>query len=125
MSMTADNPHERDASISWLNVKCFEGTAGLDPYDRSVVIVEVATPDRAWRIDLIGQVLSMYPHLRPNRSTCTRVHALIEADVRLELGLDGPNPPVMRDVALASRSLESTARAAIREQDKARGKSGR
>lgn len=93
---------EREASISWLRVKCVEGTAGLDAYDSAVMIVEVASPERAWRLDLIGHVITSHPHVRPDRSTCIRVRAILEADVRMELGLDEPNPPTL-DTALASR----------------------
>lgn len=93
---------ERDASISWLRVKMFEGTAGLDPWDAAVMIVEVASPDRAWRLDLIGTVIGEHPHVRPDRSTCTRVRAILEADVRQELGLDEPGAPTL-ETPLASR----------------------
>lgn len=95
---------ERDASISWLRVKLFDGTAGLDPWDASVLIVEVPSPDRAWRLDLIGTVLLDHPHVRPDRSTCTRVRAILEADVRLQLGLDEPGAPTL-ETPLASRAV--------------------
>ena len=95
---------EREASISWLRVKCLEGTAGLDPHDMAVMIVEVASPEKAWRLDLIGQKLLDHPWVRPDRSTCIRVRAILEADVRQQLGLDEPGlAPVLRDVPVASR----------------------
>lgn len=115
---------ERERAISWLNVKLWDGTAGLDQYDRSVVIVEVASPDRAGLLDLVGHVIGSHPHVKPNRSTCIRVRALVEADVRGRLGLDRVSPPVLRDTPLASRSAERVARPLIQSYDEAR-KAGR
>lgn len=114
---------ERDAAIEWLNVKLGLGTAGLDPHDSAVLIVEVASPDRAWRLDLIGLVILDHPHVRPDLSTCHRVRAILEADVRMRLGLDGPNPPTL-DTALASRAAAAPAHhnasAQIIEMDRSR-----
>jgi hypothetical protein len=123
MSMTAVDPHERDASISWLRVKCIEGTAGLDPYDRTVMIVEVTDPNKAWRLDHIGHVLETHPHVRPNRSTCIRIRALLEADVRQELDLDGDSPPVLTDTALASRHPDASLVIAGHDQSRRAGRS--
>ncbi len=114
---------ERDASISWLRVKCLEGTAGLDPYDMSVMIVEVASPDRAWRLELVGRHIHSCSHVRPDHSTCIRVRALLDADVREALDLDDPLlAPVLRDVPLVSRRVAShhDASADILEFDKSR-----
>lgn len=112
---------ERDASISWLRVKIMEGTAGLDPHDHAVMIVEVNSPERAWRLDLIGHVLLDHPHVRPDRSTCIRVRAILEADVRLALTLDEPGAPTL-DTALASRAVPAhhNASAQIIEMDRSR-----
>lgn len=112
---------DRELTISWLRVKLFDHSAGLDPFDASVLIVEVASPDRAWRLDHVGQILESHPHVRPDRSTCIRVRALIEADVRQELGLDDLNPPVL-DTPLASRALRAVPEAAadILEFDRSR-----
>lgn len=101
-----DEAAEREASISWLWVKLVEGTAGLDPYDQAVMIVEVSSPDKAWRIDLIGEKLIEHPRVRPDRSTCIRVRAILEADVRQRLGLDDVGAPALRDVPLAARAAD-------------------
>jgi hypothetical protein len=112
---------ERDASISWLRVKILDGTAGLDPFDQAVMIVEVPSPDRAWRLDLIGHILLDHPHVRPDRSTCIRVRAIIEADVRMQLGLGGSGAPTLRDEPLASRVADHhQAPAQILEFDRSR-----
>lgn len=121
MSTTTDPATERETTVSWLRVKLFEGSAGLDCYDASVLIVEVASPDRAYRLEHVGHVLASHPHVRPDRSTCIRVRALIEADVRAELGLDHPNPPTL-ETPLASRALRAVpeAPAEIVEFDRSR-----
>lgn len=100
-----DTEQEREASISWLRVKMFDGTAGLDPFDAAVMIVEVASPDRAWRLNLIGAILWEHPHVRPDHSTCIRVRAILEADVRMLLGLDEPGAPTL-ETPLASRAAD-------------------
>lgn len=97
---------ERDASISWLRVKVWDGTAGLDPHDSAVMIVEVASPERAWRLDLIGEQLISHPHVRPDHSPCIRVRAILEADVRMQLGLDEPGAPVL-DAQIRDRDEQS------------------
>lgn len=113
---------EREASISWLRVKILDGTAGLDPFDEAVMIVEVPSPERAWRIDLIGEVIVDHPHVRRDRSTCIQVRAIIEADVRMLLGLDVPGAPVLKDTPLAALSVEAQADAGaqIIEMDRSR-----
>src|SRR5688500_7448503 len=93
---------EREAAISWLHVKMWAGTAGLDPHDSAVMIVEVDSPDRAWRIDLIGETLVSHPFTKANGDHVIRVRAIIEADVRMRLGLDEPGAPTIRDAPLAS-----------------------
>lgn len=111
---------ERDAAIQWLNVKLGLGTAGLDPFDKAVMIVEVPSPDRAWRLDLIGQPIVYHPWVRPDRSTCIRVRAILEADVRQALGLDEPGAPVLRDTPLQSVAAHHDAPARILEFDRSR-----
>lgn len=86
---------ERALAISWLRTKLFAGEAGLDPHDSAVMIIEVAHEDRAWRVDQVGFKLISHPHRRRNGSWCTRVRCLIEADVRMELGLDDPGAPTL------------------------------
>lgn len=125
LTTSHDVDAEREAAISWLHIKLIEGTAGLDPYDSATVIVEVTHIDRAWRIDLIGQQLIHHPHTRRDLSTCIQVRCLIEADVRMRLGLDEIGAPFLRDTPLASRSALSEAalreaRADILEFDRSR-----
>lgn len=116
---------ERERATSWLQVKLFEGTAGLDPFDSSVLIVEVPAPGRGHLIDEVGVIVGEHPHVRPDLSTCIRVRAIVEDDIRLALGLEGPYAPVLRDVPLGSRRVDQDeARASIVEMDKSR-KAGR
>lgn len=93
---------ERDAATTWLRTKLWDGTAGLDPDDPAVIIVEVSSPEKAWRLDLIGQPLSYLTHVRPDLSTCLRVRAILEADVRVALRLDEPGAPTLRDRPLVA-----------------------
>lgn len=111
---------ERDASIHWLRLKIVGGRAGLDAHDSSVMIVEVDSPEKAWRLDLIGHMLTSHPWVRPDRSTCIRVRAIIEADARVALRLDEPGAPTLGDVPLGSLSAHPDARAEIIEMDRSR-----
>lgn len=112
---------EREAAISWLHVKLIEGTAGLDPWDAALVVVEVATLEKAWRLDLIGEQISDHPHTRRDLSTCIQVKAIVEADVRVRLGLDEVGAPILRDTPLASRAApHHNAQAQILEFDLSR-----
>ena len=117
-----DAVSEREAAIVWLRVKIIGGRAGLDPHDSAVMIVEVDSPEKAWRIDLIGEQLLAHPWVRPDRSTCIRVRAILEADVRQALWLDKPGAPVLADTPLASRAAlpADTYRAQIIEMDRSR-----
>lgn len=110
---------ERDAAIVWLRMKIIGGRAGLDPWDHAVMIVEVRSPEQAWRLDLIGHVIGDQPHVRPDRSTCIRVRAILEADVRQQLGLDQVGAPTL-ETPLASRAAHPDALAEIREMDRSR-----
>lgn len=112
---------ERDAAIVWLRMRIISGRAGLDAHDAAVMIVEVPSPEKAWRLDLIGHVLLDHPHVRPDRSTCIRVRAILEADVRQALQLDAPGAPTL-ETALASRAVPAfhNASAQIIEMDRSR-----
>lgn len=110
---------ERDAAIEWLRMKMIGGRAGLDAHDQAVMIVEVPSPDHAWRLDLIGTVLLDHPFVRPDRSTCIRVRAILEADVRQQLRLDEPGAPIL-ETPLASRAAHPEALAQIIEMDRSR-----
>lgn len=91
---------ERESAARWLETKLLSHTAGLDPHDKAVLIIEVSDLyERRDQIDAVGHVLEAHPHLRPNGCRCYRVRALIEADIRDRLGLDGPFPPVLRDLS--------------------------
>lgn len=89
---------ERESAARWLEAKILSRTAGLDPHDGAVLIIEVADLfERRDQIEAVGHVLEAHPHLKLDGSRCYRVRALIEADVRVRLGLDGAFPPVLRD----------------------------
>lgn len=96
---------KRTLAIGWLRRKIRAGEAGLDPFDSAVLVVEVADPDHAWRINEVGLELIHHPHIRPDGSRCLRVRCLVEPDVRGELGLDGYAPPLIGDVPFTSRHV--------------------
>lgn len=90
----------RQAAIRFLAVKLAAGQAGLDPYDASVVLVDVAENEQVWAraaVECVGLFL--------HQGGSQRIRMLLEADVRQELGLDAPDAPVMADEPLASRGL--------------------
>lgn len=98
---------ERELAISWLRTKLFAGEAGLDPSDAAVMIIEVADEARAWRVDAIGFKLIAHPHRRWDGSRCIQVRCIIEADVRVQLGLDEPYAPVLEDRPNAAQAAWS------------------
>lgn len=93
----------RTRAILRLGVQLKTGTAGLDPHDAAVMVVEVDAPDRASWIDLIGEVLLDHPFTHTDGSTCTRIRAIIEADVRMLLRLDEPGAATIGDESHSAR----------------------
>jgi hypothetical protein len=85
---------------SWLTVKLWSGTAALDTYDPTVIVVEVTERQKAYRLHDIGEVTSYVRWKDGWRVSCR----LDKATLR-RLGLDGPDAPTWPDVPLASRGL--------------------
>jgi hypothetical protein len=108
--------HPRLAAIDLLREKIAAGTAGLDPYDDTILIVDALEHERVWVhrcIELTG--LSMGCTLNTDGLQRARYRAVVEPDVRLELGLDedmgdtvrtNPMASRMHDVPLASRGVD-------------------
>jgi hypothetical protein len=110
LAQTQDQPVDevstRKTALGWLHAKILEAQAGLDPYDPRTFIVELGPNETKWGTLAVchcGWPLNRVE--RPDGSV--RLYAVLEADVRAELGLDSPGAPVMADEPLASRSLEA------------------
>ena len=96
----------RLGAIRTLREHLADGLAGLDPYDPSIFILNAHEHERtcAYRaLELTGLVLNF--HSKGDGGT--RLRAVLEADVRAELGLDAPGAPTMDDEPLASRGVAS------------------
>jgi hypothetical protein len=96
----------RIAAIRLLKEKLDAGKAGLDPYDDTVLILLARQDEKVWTnrcLELTGLVLTALE--QPGGGI--RFRALVEANVRRELGLDSPNAPVMGDEPLASRGVQT------------------
>jgi hypothetical protein len=99
--------HPRLAAIDLLREKIADQKAGLDPYDRGVFILEARPDETVWAnraLNLVGHVL---PTSTGTAEGGRRFRVAVYDDVRTELGLDSPNPPLMEDEPLASRSVDS------------------
>lgn len=99
----------RDHAIQWLREKILDGHAGLDVYDPSVFILNVATYEQVWgyrAVELAGTVLSRHGDGHGGQ----RIRGVLEADARQELGLDElGNRPWIVDEPLASRAVDPQA----------------
>jgi len=109
----------RQRAIDTVQIKLGIGTAGLDPYDRDVLILEVDDPARP-EPRLLGQVVAVHPFVRHDASRCYRIRLVPDDEARELLGLDSDRPPVMRDTAHASRTYRERARQDIEERDRSR-----
>jgi hypothetical protein len=94
-----EHMHPRKAAVRLLREKLADRHAGLDPYDPSILVVKVGAHERVWAhraLELVGCFMS---------ESNGRMRAVVEADVRTELGLDQPDAPLIDDEPLASRSV--------------------
>lgn len=107
-----DRPHDeqpmtpRRAAIRLLREKIDAGTAGLDQYEPADLILIAAENEKVWArraLQLVGVILDA----SPTDERGIRFRAIIEVDVRDELGLDGDTPPLM-ETPLASRAVDRT-----------------
>lgn len=99
------NTDPQEVAIRLLRERIADGHAGVDPYDPSVFILTVRVDELAWAtkaIHLTGWLLTVV-----RQAGTLRFRSLLEADVRRELGLDGPAAAVMEDEPLASRAVGS------------------
>jgi hypothetical protein len=106
----------RTAAAGWLAAKIRETQAGLDPYDPRTFIVELGANETKWGTLAVAHC--GWPLNRVERPDGTvRLYAVLEADVRADLGLDSPGAPVMADEPLASRRLEAVPDLAVVARD--------
>jgi hypothetical protein len=87
----------RKRAIDWLQGKIADGTAGLDPADPTVLIVEAGPNEKVWgyrALELCGIVLDS---VTSTSDGGRRIRAVIEVDVRQELGLDKLDRPWLFD----------------------------
>src|SRR5437868_5869834 len=97
--------HPRIAAIRLLREHIADRRAGLDPYDDTIFVLVAHEHERVWcnrALELTGLVLTYLPD-----GDGIRFRAILEADVRQELGLDGPDAPTMGDEPLASRGVDA------------------
>jgi hypothetical protein len=97
----------RLAAIDLLREKIADRKAGLDPYDTSIFILVARPDEKVWAnraLELCGIVLSTSVDTAEGGR---RFRTHLADDVRVELGLDSANPPLMDDEPLASRSVDS------------------
>lgn len=98
-----DSP--RAIAVEWLRSRLESGTAGLDPYDRILFLLDATPTTISWAyrcLELCGVVLYRAPH-----GDGQRMKALLFPDVRDELGLRSPDAPTLPDEPLASRRVDS------------------
>ena len=100
-----EHAHPRLAAIRWLREKIADQQAGLDPFDPTIFVLLARPHEPVWAyraLELTGTVISR----QHDGVGGQRLRAILEADVRAELGLDGPEPPKMADEPLASRRAD-------------------
>lgn len=98
-----EHMHPRLAAIRLLREKLADRHAGLDPYDGTIFLLQVHPDERVWAnraVELTGLVLDVRRH-----GDGVRFRAVLEADVRHELGLDRPDAPILDEGPVASRGL--------------------
>lgn len=90
--------HPRVAAVELLRDKIAADQAGLDPYDETIFVLQARDTERVWArraLELCGLVV--------DQTMDGRFRAVLEADVRAELGLDTTGRSLMLDEPLASR----------------------
>lgn len=107
-----ETEHPRLAALRFCREKIVENRAGLDPYDDTVFVLVAREHETVWArhmLDLVGVVIGEAPE--PGGGM--RYRAVLESDVRVELGCDTPHPPIKADEALASRGVDAPAEAIL------------
>lgn len=80
--------HPRLVAIRHLRDLLQEGRAGVDPHDETVFVLDVRPHEQAWArtaVEMTGLFLS---EIRSDAGGFCRYRMILEADVRLELGVD-------------------------------------
>jgi hypothetical protein len=101
----AHEPHPRTVAKAYIAELVSQGRAGLDPYDRSLLILDADPFERVWAnraLELVGLI----PDYRMWAGRL-RYRATISAAIRAELGLDAADAPTVEDEPLASRAVEA------------------
>ena len=96
----------RDIAVEWLALKAADGRLALDPFDRSLVILDASPNEKTWgyrTLELCGFVESRFD--QPDGRQ--RITACLEGSVMHQLGFDKADAPVAPDVPLASRGVDS------------------
>jgi hypothetical protein len=104
-----ESEHPREAAIRHLRETIAAKRAGVDPFDRSLFILVALPHELTWAyraLELCGSVLVAGEMDGGGR----RLKAILEADVRLALGLDLEGAPEMEE-PLASRAVDASATA--------------
>lgn len=103
MPDTPDEYQPRDHAIRYLRDKIRVGEAGLDQYDPSIFVLYAGDHERVWAhtmLNLVGVVESVVDGWDGRR----RFKVILEADVRVELGVDHASP---MGEPLASRGVDA------------------
>jgi hypothetical protein len=114
--MQIERVSTRKSAVGWLAAKIRDAEAGLDPYEPRTFIVELGPNEVKW--GTLAVCHCGWPTSRTERPDgSVRLYAVLEADVRQELGLDSPGAPVMAAEPLASRRLEAVPDLAVVARD--------
>jgi hypothetical protein len=99
-------PNPRAAATQWLAEKIRDGEAGLDPYDRMILVVKAEEYERVWAyraFELCGYALDVVDE----GSGARRIRGVVDDDVRLRLKLYRPDAPLMVEEPLSSRGVDA------------------
>lgn len=96
--------HPREAAVAFIRGQIDDHLAGLDSYDSTILVLDAHPFEAVWAnraLEIVGIVLD-----KRMWAGAIRYRAIVEADVRAELGLDGPDAPTLVE-PLASRAASS------------------
>lgn len=116
-------PTPREHAVEWLAAKIIDGKAGLDGFDRRILIVQAEDFERTWAfraLELVGKIDGVCEQADGGRRIC----AIVDGFARAALGLDADGAPVFPDrrasewepVAIAPR-LEAVPDLAVTARD--------
>lgn len=96
----------RTEATRLLREKIAEKRAGLDPFDPHTFVLLASEHEQVWAylaLELCGVVLSRAETADGGQ----RIRAVLESDVRSELGLDGETPAVIGDLVTVIRHMDA------------------